>query len=252
RVNLVARRLEDGKTVMVQGRISTRTPIYTLKLPVHSPALYTGSAFKKVLEESGIKVEGFVTMGEVPRWASIFYTHFSEPLYLVVSAYNKNSVNLIGENIIKTLGAKFKGQPGSWEKGAQVVSDLLRKIGIKGGFNIVDGSGLSPLNQISPDVMTQVLRYAYNDKNISLYFLSSLSVAGVDGTLKNRFRASNATGRIIAKTGYLNNVRTLSGYIYTKTGDVLAFSILANGLGWKAKEFQDDLLLQLMECCGSN
>ncbi|HEX3036933.1 MAG TPA: D-alanyl-D-alanine carboxypeptidase/D-alanyl-D-alanine-endopeptidase [Thermodesulfobacteriota bacterium] len=252
RGSLVARWLEDGKTVLLQGRISTRTPIYTLKLPVHSPAVYTGSAFKKILEESGIKVEGFITVGEVPRWASIFYTHFSEPLYLIVSAYNKNSVNLIGENIIKTLGAKFKGEPGTWENGAQVVSDFLRKIGIKGDFNIVDGSGLSPLNKISPDIMTQVLKYGYKDKDISLYFLSSLSVAGVDGTLKNRFRASDVTGRIIAKTGYLNNVRTLSGYIYTKTGDVLTFSILANGLGWKAKEFQDDLLSRLMECCESN
>ncbi|MGH7900501.1 MAG: D-alanyl-D-alanine carboxypeptidase, partial [Thermodesulfobacteriota bacterium] len=91
----------------------------------------------------------------------------------------------------------------------------------------------------------------YKNQMIGFQFLTSLTIAGVDGTLKHRFSSSDVKGRVFAKTGYLNNVRSLSGYVFTKSGDVLVFSILANGLGWRAKEFQNDLLIQLVECCKS-
>lgn len=249
RKTIVARWLEDGKTIMLQGKISPRTPLYQFKLTVNNPTLYTGSALKKILEESGIKVQGFISVGQVPRWAKAFYTHFSAPLHSVISEFNKNSVNIIGENIIKTLGAEFKGTPGTWEKGALVVSEFLRKTGIKDGFDIADGSGLSPLNQVSPDTFVYILKHAYDNGVIALRFMSSLSVGGIDGTLKKRFRASAAAGKVIGKTGSLKNVSSLSGYVYTKTGDVLAFSVLANGPIWKAIEFQNKLVLELMECC---
>jgi len=252
RGGLSARWLEEGKTIMLQGRISPGSSFYSLKVPISSPDIYTGSALRRILADTGIKVNGFVVRGEVPQWAKLFYTHLSDPLNSIITEYNKNSVNIIGENIIKTLGAEFISVPGSWEKGAQVISAFLHKIGIRDEFEIVDGSGLSPLNLITPHAITEVLRYAYKSKLISFQFLSSLPIAGVDGTLKERFKSSEVEGRVMAKTGYLNNVRALSGYVFTKTGDVLVFSILANGLGWKAKEFQNDLLSHLVECCRSN
>ena len=252
RSRLTAVWLEEGKTVVLQGSISPRVSSYTFKLTVGNPALYTGSAFKTILEEAGIIVEGFVSTGEIPKWAKVFYTSFSDPLYLIVSEYNKNSVNIIGENITKTLGAELKGTPGTWENGTQVVSEFLSKIGIRDGFEIVDGSGLSPLNRVSPYVLTEVLKYAYKNQLISSQFINSLSVGGVDGTLKRRFRRSEVLGKVMAKTGHLNNVNTLSGYLFTNSGDVLVFSILTNGLGSKAKEIQNNLLAKLVECCDNN
>jgi D-alanyl-D-alanine carboxypeptidase/D-alanyl-D-alanine-endopeptidase (penicillin-binding protein 4) len=249
---LVAHWLEEGKTIILKGGISPHASFFKIQLTVENPALYTGSVFKKILEESGIKVQGFITMGEVPSWAEIFYTHFSPPLHVIITEYNKNSVNIIGENIVKTLGAEIKGTPGTWEKGSQVVSEFLRKIGIKDGFTIVDGSGLSPLNQVSPKTLTEILKYAYKDRLISIEFISSLPIGGVDGTLKKRFRMSKVEGRVLAKTGHLDNVSALSGYLFTENGDVLVFSILANGLGWKATEFQNNLLMRLLECCRNN
>ena len=134
---------------------------------------------------------------------------------------------------------------------SRAIVDKIQKneAGIKNGFQVVDGSGLSLLNRVSPQTLTDVLSYAYQDKSISIDFLESLPVAGVDGTLKKRFRNSEVQGRVRAKTGYLNNVRALSGYIFTKNGDILVFSILSNGFGWKTKELQNDLLTQLIECC---
>src|SRR3990172_8141269 len=244
--------LEGGKTIKLSGGISRKTPSYTLEVTTRNPALYTGSAFKRILEDAGIRVEGYIIMGDVPDWAGVFYTHFSDPLYLIIAEFNKNSVNIIGENIIKTLGAEVIAEPGTWEKGAQVVSSFLDKIGIKDRFEIVDGSGLSPLNRVSPNTMTEVLEYAYNNQIISLKFLSSLSIVFVDGTLKRRFKRSDVEGRVMAKTGHLNNVNALSGYMFTKSGDVLAFSILANGLGPRATSFQNSLLEELVDCCVSN
>jgi PBP4 family serine-type D-alanyl-D-alanine carboxypeptidase len=244
--------LEAGKTIKLDGRISHRTPSYTLEISTRNPTLYAGSAFRRILEDAGIRVEGYVTVGVVPDWAGVLYTHFSDPLYLIIAEFNKNSVNIIGENIIKTLGATIIGEPGTWEKGTQVVSNFLHEIGVKDSFEIFDGSGLSLLNRVSPNAITDVLEYAYNNQVISLKFLNSLSIGGVDGTLKKRFRRSEVEGRVMAKTGHLSNVNALSGYLFTKSGDVLVFSILANGLGSKATSFQNSLLGELVDCCGSD
>src|SRR3972149_5787142 len=197
--------LEGGKTIKLSGGRCRKTPSFTLEITTRNPALYTGSAFKRILEDAGIRVAGYIIMGDVPDWAGVFYTHFSDPLYLIIAEFNKNSVNIIGENIIKTLGAEVIGEPGTWEKGTEVVSNFLDKIGIKDRFEIVDGSGLSPLNRVSPNTMTEVLEYAYNNQIISLKFLSSLSIGGVDGTLKRRFKRSDVEGRVMAKTGHLSN-----------------------------------------------
>ncbi len=242
--------LEGGKTIKLDGSISRRTPSYTLEITTRNPTLYAGSAFKRILDDAGIRVEGYVTVGVVPDWAGVLYTHFSDPLYLIIAEFNKNSVNIIGENIVKTLGATIIGEPGTWEKGTEVVSNFLHEIGIKDSFEIFDGSGLSLLNRVSPNAITDVLEYAYNNQVISLKFLNSLSIGGVDGTLKKRFRRSAVEGRVMAKTGHLSNVNALSGYLFTKSGDVLVFSILANGLGSKATSFQNSLLGELVDCCG--
>jgi D-alanyl-D-alanine carboxypeptidase/D-alanyl-D-alanine-endopeptidase (penicillin-binding protein 4) len=240
----------NDQTLVVGGRIRPKSTVI-LKIPVQNPTLLTGNILKNALKEAGIKVTGNVIAGTVPDWAKIFYTHYSEPLYSIITEYLKNSVNIIGENLIKTLGAEFNGTPGSWENGSKVISKFLNGIGIKDGFRVIDGSGLSLLNRVSPQTLIDVLSYAYANKIIASDFIDSLPIAGVDGTLKKRFKQSDVQGRVVAKTGYLNHVRALSGYVFTKQGDVLVFSILDNGLGWKSKEFQNSLLTELVGCCGT-
>ncbi len=249
---LSAHWVDGSNAVVLNGRISPRRSSQALELAVIDPTLYTGGVFKKALEDSGIKVSGAVSKGIVPNWSNPIYTHNSIPLSMIVNEYLKESVNVIGENLIKTLGAHFKGSPGSWETGAQVISDFLVGIGVDNYFRIVDGSGLSNLNRVSPQTITEVLQYAYTNKLIGPDFVKSLPIAGVDGTLKKRFRGSGLEGRVIAKTGYINNVRALSGYAFTRSGDVLAFSILSNGVGPRVKTFQSKMLTELMDCCRSN
>ncbi len=240
---------QNEGTIVLSGVIKPRANV-VLKIPVKDPALVTGNVIKSALQEAGIKVDGTVSKGEIPRWASAFYTHYSDPLSSIITEYNKNSVNIIGENLIKVLGATYKGAPGTWENGSLVISEFLRSAGIENGFRVADGSGLSLNNRVSPDTLTEILSYAYRNRLIASDFIVSLPVAGVDGTLKKRFRNSELEGRVMAKTGYLKNVRALSGYVFTKKGDVLVFSILSNGYGWKTKEYQSVLLSELVNCCG--
>ncbi len=241
---------QNDETIVLSGTIKPKANV-TLKIPVLDPTLFTGNVIRNAIEEAGIKVSGPVVANTVPRWAKTIYTHYSDPLSSVITEYNKNSVNIIGENLMKTMGAEYKGIPGTWENGSAVISEFLKEVGIKNGFTIVDGSGLSLLNRVSPETLTDILSYAYENKLIATDFIESLPVAGVDGTLRKRFRQSEIKGRVRAKTGYLNNVRALSGYIFTKKGDVLVFSILSNGFGWKTKELQNNLLGQLIECCNN-
>ncbi|MEE9252669.1 MAG: D-alanyl-D-alanine carboxypeptidase/D-alanyl-D-alanine-endopeptidase [Thermodesulfobacteriota bacterium] len=240
---------EGGGAMTIRGRISSRSGKLTVTKAVPVPPIYTGRVLRANLKESGIEVEGDVALGKVPSSAHLLYTHYSDTLDRVINLYNKSSVNLIGENIIKVLGAKYMGAPGTWEKGANVVGRFLGVVGVKEGARVVDGSGLSPLNRSSPEALVEVLRFAYRNKLISHEFVTSLSIGGVDGTLEGRFKKSELEGRVMAKTGYLKSVRTLSGYLFTKSGDVLAFSILSNGLGSEVKEIQQNLLMKLVECC---
>jgi len=166
---------QNNETIVLSGRIKPKT-IVTLKIPVKDPTLLTGNVIKSAIEEAGIKVSGPVVTDKVPRWANIIYTHYSAPLPTIITEYNKNSVNIIGENIMKALGAQYKGIPGTWDKGSEVISEFLNEVGIKNGFKIVDGSGLSILNRVSPETLTDILSYAYKNSLISSDFLDSLLI----------------------------------------------------------------------------
>ena len=124
-------------------------------------------------------------------------------------------------------------------------------MGINSDFNIVDGSGLSLLNKISPETISEILLTAYNDVEISKPFLLSLPIAGIDGTLEKKFRNSDIKGKVYAKTGYLVGVRALSGYAFSGK-EAFVFSIISNGLGSvEVKTLQTKLLEELVNCCNS-
>jgi len=246
---LSARLDKKDEYLTVSGRINYRSSGQRFTISINDPTEYFANVFSHLLKAHGIKFDGKVLRGKIPKWANEFYSSDSEPLYDIITDFHKDSINIIGEALIKTIGAKFGKEPGTWEKGTRVVLDYLKSIGIDEDIKYVDGSGLSKYNHVSPYTIVSVLSNAYSSKLFSKEFISSLPIGGVDGTLKKRFRESDLRGKIIAKTGYLNGVRALSGFVNTNSGDVLAFSIISNGLGWKAKAFQNDLLRLLVDCC---
>jgi D-alanyl-D-alanine carboxypeptidase/D-alanyl-D-alanine-endopeptidase (penicillin-binding protein 4) len=158
----------------------------------------------------------------------VLATRVSVPVVQDITATNKLSLNLHAELLLRLLG-KVYGTDGSFAEGARVVRQFLVDAGVDDGdFFFYDGSGVSPDDRITPRALTQLLVYAARQSWGSAW-RATLPVAGVDGTLANRFKDSPLQGRLWAKTGTHDEVNALSGYLSAASGQTLAFSILVNG-----------------------
>lgn len=194
---------------------------------VPNPALYTATIFKECLEQKGIKITGKIIEGKTDTLCKNICTHLSNPLLHLIYYMNKNSNNFYAEQILKTVGAQEVGIPGSFEKGAQQVYKLLKDIGLtKDDARIFDGSGLSRYNLISPHGLVKVLESAISEWGIKAEFMSSLPLAGTDGTLKNRLRTNGCKKNVRAKTGTMISISSLAGYAYTGKNNLIIFSIM--------------------------
>lgn len=194
---------------------------------VTDPSLWTASKLTKLLRAAGIEVPHSAARGVVPATATLVYTERSASLERVLAAMNKPSDNYFAEELLRGLGASF-GDSGTTAAGATVAARFLSSIGVRKGFRLRDGSGLSYQNKLSAHTIIKILS-AMKKRPDSAVFRRSLAVAGVDGTLKHRMRETRAAGNVCAKTGTLAAASTLSGYVTTTNRHALAFSILMNG-----------------------
>jgi PBP4 family serine-type D-alanyl-D-alanine carboxypeptidase len=153
----------------------------------------------------------------------------------------------MSESFLRILGLEFRGE-GTFAKGKEVVEETLTGMGIaREDYSYADGSGLSRMNLVSADVLAGILKHMYRHPHFPVFY-DSLSIAGVDGTLKARMKGSKAENNLHAKTGTLTNISSISGYIRSADGEMLAFSIMANNfLASKniAESIQDRALKKL-------
>lgn len=220
----------DGYHLTVSGRVAIGQPTVTLWRRVGDPTLYAGETIKEMLAKRGIKVRGKVRRGTVQSRSSLFFTAESDSLDILLKRLNKNSSNFIAETLLKTLGAVTFGTPGSWQNGVDAIADFLqREVGIRrGSYLQKNGSGLNDINRFSAAQVVKVLAYMYPRMTLAPEYLSSLGIAGKDGTVRFRMGGTPAAGRVRAKTGTLEDVTALSGYTETQAGRHYAFSILVN------------------------
>ena len=219
--------------IHIEGALPIDAKQKRLWVSVENPTLFTASAFRQSLEHRGIEISGPAL--DIDDFSDYNYSvsedyllaeYTSPPLSDIVTTVNKVSQNLYSELLLRTLGARFKNH-GSAEAGIEIVKSFITSIGINPlKFNMSDGSGLSRLNLITAKQITTLLRYMKNSPVADVFF-NSLPVAGVNGSLKHRMLNSNAIGKVVAKTGYLGNVVSLSGYITTEN-DELVFSMIIN------------------------
>lgn len=203
-------------------------------LSIDNPTLYTVTVFKEMLEAAGIKVTGKAKDIDDVKPKREFTTVYqtlnsttSMPLAEIIKTVNKKSQNLYAEQILKTLGKELGGN-GTVNRAIEIEKKFLSNVGLDPDkLMIVDGSGLSRLDLITPMQVTTLLGYMYRHKYWKEFY-NSLPIAGVDGTLDNRMKNSRATNNVHAKTGYINYVRSLSGYVTTKDGEMLVFTMIAN------------------------
>ncbi|HEY3266308.1 MAG TPA: D-alanyl-D-alanine carboxypeptidase/D-alanyl-D-alanine-endopeptidase [Armatimonadota bacterium] len=233
---------ELGENIIVaSGQIRRGNKTAVEYVSVHNPSAYTAFLFRKCLQDAGITIDGSPRSGVTPAGATKVAAHDSAGLPDILKLLNKPSDNLIAETLLKTLGRVKKGN-GSAAAGADVERAYLEKIGVDAAsVNIVDGSGLARQDNVTADALTRVLSYMWSHPNRSA-FVDSLPVAGVDGTIRNRMKGGFTTGNVQAKTGSLTRVSSLSGYVRTRDGEPLVFSIVMNnftGGGSEAHAIQD-------------
>ena len=219
---------------------------FSARLAAHKPALWAATLFRDALGKRGIVVEGEARMRDArasldarfdPQSAVELASIRSRTLGEIARATNKQSINLYAELILRTLGKERgslapDGDPqrmrmrGDDEAGAAVLRMWIGRAGIStAGLSLHDGSGLSRLDLVTPEVTARLLEAIALTPSAGI-FRDSLPVAGRDGTLGGRLRST--AGRIQAKTGTLTYNNSLSGYVVTDDGETLAFSIICN------------------------
>lgn len=222
-------------------------------ITVHDPPMFAATVLAETLSAGGVAVNGAVGRNRAVReehakdpagWTVV--AALDTKLATVLDRANKDSMNLYAEALCKRLGhAASGGQPGSWENGPAAVAAFLKKIGVpETQFRIDDGCGLSRDNSVSADALLKVLAYNFHSRNKDA-FISSLAVGGADGTFERRFEGP-LKGRVFGKSGYVNAVSAVSGYLKARDDQWYAFSILMNncppGTNNTAKQVQERIV----------
>jgi D-alanyl-D-alanine carboxypeptidase/D-alanyl-D-alanine-endopeptidase (penicillin-binding protein 4) len=194
------------------------------------PYHYARELIKLSLRDEGIKLTGKILPGNADNHATVIATQSSLPCRLLVKQMLKNSDNQIANSLLKTLGVDYYHQAGNWNNGI-----LAMQIILKQRYHIdftqsrmVDGSGLSRYDLVTPAQTLQLLNSVYHDSLIATDFISALPIAGEDGTLKQRMTETSVNGHVRAKTGTMNGASSLSGYAYDNHHYVYAFVIFIN------------------------
>ena len=231
---------------------------FRASLAVEDPAEFTAEAFKEALRSRGVTIAGSATSRhryplDTGDFASariqplklvsaasltivaaplqghrVLASHNSVPIAQDITVTNKVSQNLHAELLLRLLG-KIHGSDGSFVQGTRVVRQFLLNAGVDDAdFFLYDGSGMSPDDRVAPRAFTQLLAYA-SRQPWGAAWRDTLPIAGVDGTLAARFKDSPLKGRVQAKTGTMNEVNALSGYVVANSRKTLAFSIIVNG-----------------------
>ena len=229
RVKVSSSLVAGRQRIVVEGRVPAGSRTQVVWKRIDEPALYFGHTLARLLDLRGVKVQGKVRAGTVAEGARLVHVASSDTLAEVVRRLNKTSNNFVAEQILKTLGAEAKGAPGSWAKGVAAVEDFLAEAGVaRGAYVMKNGSGLNDANRFSARQLVTVLRSMWSRFPLQAEYVASLPVAGRDGTLRYRLDGSEAAERVRAKTGTLDNVTSLSGYVQAASGRTYAFAVLAN------------------------
>jgi D-alanyl-D-alanine carboxypeptidase/D-alanyl-D-alanine-endopeptidase (penicillin-binding protein 4) len=218
----------------LSGAVSRDSRIVRYTRRVDDPQLLAGYALKALLEDANIKVGGDVKLA-TGREGTVIAKHESQPLSTLLYALGKRSDNFYAEMVFKTLGGEKKGRPAKSASGAELVQRWVDKNGAAdAGLVFKNGSGLFDSNRTTAASVVALLRAAWRDPTIQPEFVAQLSVGGVDGTLKHRLRGARTHRLVRAKTGTLEDVAALSGYVLSPSGKgPVAFSILFNHVAGK-------------------
>jgi D-alanyl-D-alanine carboxypeptidase/D-alanyl-D-alanine-endopeptidase (penicillin-binding protein 4) len=220
--------------IEVSGRIALGAGGVSFRRRVPHPGLHAAILLRAALLSEGIRVRDAAGIGGAPTGAGFALVNRSPPLSTLLRRINKDSDNDQAEHVLQTVGAEERGGPPTTEKGLGVLREVIGSLGLKPTDYVPkNGSGLGHANRITPAAMTELLTALYFDPRVGPDILQSLSVGGVDGTTRNRFKGTLAAHRVRVKTGTLSGKSCLSGLV--GDGDeVLVFSMMMQGFRGRA------------------
>jgi len=202
-------------------------PMSVSRAVMRAPEFAFGT-FKTYWQQSGGTLDGGLRLGMVPADASLVYTHDSVSLSEVIRLVNKFSSNVMARHLLLTIGAEKAGRPGTTAAGARAIGEFLSSRGIPiADLVIENGSGLSRNERISAEGMADVLLDAWQSP-YAPELQASLPLSAVDGTLSRRFRSPDMEGRLRMKTGSLQDVSALAGYVKAASGRTYVAVIILN------------------------
>lgn len=238
--------------VILKGKISKRCGKRNICKVITKPYKSFYYALKDALKRSGVEVAGTMRLSKISPNANILFTHYSKSLEKIVSKTAKKSNNLYARHLLLFLGAKVYGAPATADKGRKAVEYILRSKGAlsRGTLKIDNGSGLSRSAKMSAKILADMYDNAYG--RYGQRWMNTLSIAGVDGTIKKRFRGTAVKKRAWMKTGTLKRVKNIGGYVKSRQGKLYTVVILVNtNQGrWKAAKLQNDIMTWLVKYKG--
>lgn len=203
----------NGATVTFEGILSPDCGERYLELSILNDEQYAFYTFKKLWRELGGAFKGNLKVQQLPNVSTKVIEHVSEPLGYVIRDMNKWSNNLTARQLLLTLGAKKQGMPATQAKGALAIQQWLQSKNIDAQELVIEnGSGLSRIERINSAHLGQMLLSAYHSP-IMPEFIASLPILGLDGTTAKRLKTSPSAGRVHLKTGSLDNVSAIAGYV---------------------------------------
>lgn len=241
--SLSVRRQTNG-TILVSGRIGSRSIPRRYEYVVEDPAPFTTGALREALIAKGVQVDGGIKLGTTPSSAVKIASIQSPTLDRIISAMNRESINHFAELLMRNAArGPQRNKQGTVANGQALLRQFFATK-VKADtmhLEISDGSGLSTLDRVTPRAMTQMLGYAHR-ADWGPWFHASLPVAGESELLRRRMRGGSAQGNLHAKTGTTNDVIGLGGYVTAMNGEVIAFSFIYNGRDrWTAKSMIDTM-----------
>lgn len=241
----------------VSGTIPANRSKYEVEAQMPQPPLFFAHELRSELTKHGIVMSdakpvlrntSFMLEKEKHR---LIHTHVSPKLDKLAFYTNTKSNNHYAESLLKTIGAYQSGKQGSTEQGVLEVKHYWKARGVDvSGLHMVDGSGLSRANTVTTKLQATILSKLYRDSSLYAVFNASLPIAGKSGSMAQLGKGTFAEHNLRAKTGYINRVRGYCGYVKTRSGKELAFSVLFNHYDCSATEARlkiEKLLVALVE-----
>jgi serine-type D-Ala-D-Ala carboxypeptidase/endopeptidase (penicillin-binding protein 4) len=244
-----AHRAYGTNTITVNGRVPVGRS-GSWMITVDKPELYAGAVFRAELAKAGVTIAGGTAIAPIPDASRrLVAVDRSMPLSQLLVPFMKLSNNMHAEALTKTMGT-LKGRPGNWDDGLSYTKAYLKSTGAPmAGVVLVDGSGLTRRNKLTPRALARFLD-KIQDETWWPTFDRALPVAGnsnrmVGGTLRHRMNGTKAANKAHAKTGTLSGVTALSGYVTGADGRRYVFSMLSQYTGSTPRPVENTFVVTL-------